>query len=824
MEVPFRTSPNTKRPVPVQDFVRQSSTAAEQSGASLAAATVQIANTIGTVGGLMKQQASAAMRMGVLQSFSEFNTQVDQRLVELQQNADPRLGNYAEIATANYDKWEQEWLKTVPDEFHDEFAVRSAQSRENVARQSLAFQYENTDNYFRQGIIDQLDRSKLALDQDGSIANLDSQRAAVDEYIDSTTLTEAEKVAKRREAYRQLESISYATEVRRGNIEAGALGVGTGAGTAVDLILEFDGASMENGLDYGTNRELLTERVREAEVGAATEVGEVWAELPDNVQAVLTSIHDDLGELPNGVIDAVKNGDLTQLVGEIRALGGERRELEASIAEGNAELPAGMLDADPRFANIPYEDRLALRRDAEMRLASELEADRKAQAAAEEAQRNALMVGIMDGTAGQYHIDEAREMGWLADYDDIKKAQDALDKKAADVNSSLIMQQHVQMGIPINPGSEDDRNMFNAYIGAEGIDALRQRNADYVTQVVVPAVRSAGDLPTETVGLLTGMMRAQDPQMALFALDTLSQLEQASPEAYQARVSPEVAGDVEYWRSVKDYYPQQEVLNSIRGGTTQEERTRTTMLRQEARDLLGEQPLFGDVVSQLGDLPGWRWGDPTLTPGATAMLEVDFNGLFEREFARDGNLEAAKGRAVKALGRVWNTTDIGGQQTLMRYPPELIGYETWNGSHEWITEQGRADLGLEPGQNFQLISDEQTKAEYQAYQPGGARPSYLAVYSDAEGNLRQALDENGMPKRIFFEITDEMNAEKLTQFEAKQEQLAYDTAVRTYEDARKLWRRTGTPIPPEIQEAYDAAVEAKGPPRNTMMVFQGWGQ
>src|SRR5690606_16597432 len=113
-------------------------------------------------------------------------------------------------------------------------------------------------------------------------------------------------------------------------------------------------------------------------------------------------------------------------------------------------------------------------------------------------------------------------------------------------------------------------------------------------------------------------------------------------------------------------------------------------LRTEARSILNEEPLFNDVISQLGDMPGWRFGEPTLTPGAQPMLQSDFNTLFEREYARDGNKEQAKQRAIKALGRIWNTTDIGGQQTLMRYPPELVGYETWNGSHEWITEQGRA--------------------------------------------------------------------------------------------------------------------------------------
>jgi hypothetical protein len=246
------------------------------------------------------------------------------------------------------------------------------------------------------------------------------------------------------------------------------------------------------------------------------------------------------------------------------------------------------------------------------------------------------------------------------------------------------------------------------------------------------------------------------------------------------------------------------------------------MLQKEARDLINANTVQFDPIAALGDNPAWRLGDPIMTTGQRQVITSDFNQLFEREYARDGNAEAAKQRATKALGRIWQTTEIGGQQLLMRYPPELVGYETWNGSHDWITEQGRAELGLQPNQQFQLISDEQTKSEFQAWQAGtGPRPSYLAVYTDETGQLRQAIDANGAPQRIFFEITPEMNAEKAAQMEQEALALEKDEFMRTYNAAQRHSLQTGTPIPQELVNEFERWQQVLPDRPNPMFVFMG---
>lgn len=811
MRVPTQITPRTRRSPEGRSFVRNAGTAGPESGIRLAQGLMQAGQTLGTVGGLLTEQATKAQRFGTLQSYSAFTQEVDKKFEELKRSSDPAQGNFADQAMAVYSNMETEWLKTVPDIFHDEFKTRAADTKAAAARAALAFQYERTDAFFKQGVTEAVDNAQLSLDQDGSLANLDRQRALIDEFIDATDLTEAEKTAQRRTAYQQIESTSYISEVTRERLDVGALGVGSAPGRAADLIATFDGTSMENGLSYEENTDLLAGRVTEAEQIAVEGVGslERWMAMPDRARAALISLTDDLGELPASVKKAVDEGDLMAVATAVAELGGDRRTIEAQTILGTRDMPEGRLDADPRFANIPYEDRLALRADAERRAAAMQTAEAKAAKAANDAAVNDLMNGLVFGDYGQFEIDQAVESGVLSDYDARKKAQDALDKGDNQLRLIQEGQQKISLGIEFNPDSKKDRDMLNAMVGPQGIVAIQNMDENFVRNILIPLGQKSKDLPTEAVGQLTGMMRSNDPQRALFALDTLAQLEQSSPAGYQARVKEADAADVEYWQTVKDYYPQEEVFATIRGGTTQEERTRVTMLREEARKLVKDGDVAPNLVSALGDLPQWRMGDPATVAGTSQLLASDFNQLFEREYSRDGNSAAAEQRAIKALSRVWHTTGIGGEQLLMRYPPELAGYPTWNQSYDWMTEQGRTELGLDGGTTFQLISDEQTKSELQNWQGGaGEAPSYLVVYKDETGNLVTPRDETGKVKRLFFEITPEMEAEKLAITNNSLKALDDQAFLIRYNAALHHSLSTGTPIPPAIQQEYEDRTNA----------------
>lgn len=839
MRVPTSVTPRTQRASGETPFVRNTRGAATQSSAALGNQLIAAGNTIGSVGGLFRQQAEQAKRFGVMQNFSAFTATVDQQLAEMKRNADPAQGNFADVATATYSNWEADWLKSVPDEFYDEFATRAADIKARVARDAMAFQYERTDEYFRQGMNDLLETSLPFLDQDGSVANLAARKAEFDERLSATTLTEAEQISLRRQGYVKMESAAYKAEMRRGNIQAASLGVGSAPGEAVDLLLEFDGASLENGLDYETNRELLGERVKEAEAAAVAGIGsaERWGMIPSHARGAIISVVDDLGGMPEELKIAIDSGDLETVASVIANLGGdeERRAVEARIILGLEGTPEGFAEADPRFANIPYEDRLSLRADAEREAASIQTAEQKAAIAAQKASINELEVGLMDGKFGQYEIDQAREDGWLTDAADIKRLQKVLEDEVSGLRATQMIQGLINSGQTGNSADEDFRKAFNAYVGTEGEDALRQRDPAYVRDVLIPATRTLGDLPTDTVGLLGTMTRAQDPAQALFALDTLSQLEQASPEAYIARVPEAIRGDVNYWRSIKDFYPQDEVLSSVRGGTTQEERTRVKMLQDEARELIGTgklpEALFSsnkvEILTRFdptGELArgGWLTSDAITVAGVDRALDRDYQELFITEYARDGNAKAAKDRATDMLQTLWKVTDLGGQRQLMRYPPELVGYQTWNNSYDWITAQGlevlRENAPNRTIETFQLISDEQTRSEFQAWQSGnGAPPSYVVAYTDENGQLRGPTRQNrgaggeqfdtGVPMRLNFEITPEMDAQKGAQLATVTSNQENERFMVTYNMALTHSLATGVPIPAEIQDEYNRRIE-----------------
>jgi len=828
LKIPGGVTPRTQRETQGKNFLRNVSSAGTASQSALGNQLVQFGNTLGTVGGLLTEQAKAARKFGTLASYADFQTSVNERMEALKRDANPALGNFAEIAQAEYNNWESDWLDTVPYEFYEEFKARSLDTKTAIARESLAFQYERTDEYFRQGMQDNLNTALVNLDQDGSIANLEAVRLQLDEQLANTALTEAEKLAIQRKMYSAIESIAYKTEVRRGNLDVGALGVGSAPGRAVDLLMEFDGASLDNGLTYDENQQLLGERVKEAERIASAAAGSIdrWAAMPERARAVLISLADDLGEIPTSVKQAIESGDLEAVAAAVAGLSateGDRRDTEAGIILGQTDMPEGQLDADPRFANVPYEDRLALRADAEREAAAQQAAETAAAKAAQEASINSLMLDLHDGNAGQFEIDQARESGTLSDYNDVKRAQDLLDKRDGDLRAVQNIQSMVNNGIVGNPADEDFRNAFNTYVGEAGKQALLDKNPDYVQQVLVPAVRQLGDLPTDTVGQLTAMTRSQDPAQALFALDTLSQLQQASPEAYNARVTEEMRRDVAYWQGVKDYYPEDEVLSSVRGGTTQEERVRNEALSAEAEKLVSEGKVKFDA-GQLGVGTGgfFGFGNAGISTPARVAMGADWQQIFELEYQRDGDQNAAMKRTYDAMKTIWSTTEVGGQKSVMKYPPELAGYKPWNGSMQWVTDQGRAELGIEG--NFTLISDEQTKQELTDFQAGSnVRPSYIVSHLDDNGEIVFPTDENGQVQRMFFEVTPEMEAEKAAGFAQEQRRTEYEAFQRVYDDARRHSLQTGVPIPDELTEEMDQWLEEFPGPRNSMSVFGNWG-
>lgn len=468
------------------------------------------------------------------------------------------------------------------------------------------------------------------------------------------------------------------------------------------------------------------------------------------------------------------------------------------------------LDTDPAYARIPYEDRIALRADGQREAKAQLTQDLQIRQAEMKQQQDTLYTALFDGKAGQADIDRARMSGILGSYEEITKAAGILKRRDEGITLEQSAVQKLVAGGIWNPQDSDDKKMLNALVGDKGKEAIGQGNKQYFTDNVVPIVERAKDIPTDVSGTLQAMLRSNNQQQALYALDALSQLQRASPEAYADRISSEVQRDVERYTLLRNVMPQDELLRTIRGGFTQEERQATLVRRKEGEDLLakkdGRTPKIESVVKEVvGEFDDWFSARPDMlknAPGAQAVERFS-NLIWLEEYAKHGNADLATELVKKAAKARFGVTELGGSKVLMELPPEKAGYRQIAGSHQWIDKQLKEELKLPADQKYELMMDEQTRQEYANFQKGGRPPSYNVILKDANGVLRAVFDDKGKPRRMYFQPSASDLQKELDFTLEKNESAVNEQFINEFERMRVYSKATGVPVPAELEADYN---------------------
>lgn len=703
-----------------------------------------------------KQRSGSIDRFKALTDFSRFQTATNEALVEAKRTADPSGKGYVQTAESVYDKEAANYLASVPDQLKPEFESKLSETKRNVIGDSLTFQYQAGDAMFRQGIDDEYQKALKGLDPKtgGDPTQLEAYRQHMGEIIGSTDLSELEKQDLARKVNMGLEGVGYKATYAK-QVAAGATGASGGAASVLrheegfrdtpywdtnhyrvgfgsDTVTLADGSVHEVTKGMKVSREDaerdLQRRVKtEFEPAAAKAIGaEAWNALSGNAKAAIVSVTYNYGHTPAEVVAAAKNGNVEALASAVAGLGSnkDRRQREAAMIRGGGE-PTAPVDSDPAFANLSYEDRSNLQKDATSEVAAAQAAAAKAEKEAAAAKTNALYNGINDGVMGATDVDAGRQEGWLTDFDAIKKAQDLIKQRDETVNlRGQGLAKLIDDNAIWDPTDDKDRKMLNAVIGKDGLAKIGEGDQNYVTNGVVPLVGSSHDIPTDVVGTLTGMTRSSNQQKAFFALDTLNQLQAADPTAYKSRVPDDLAAKAEAYRTHKDLYPADELMGIINGGTDQQTRQANAILEKEAQSILSAdksgtstlQTLVSGVVGSYGG----TFSSPALSgvPAFARGLSLDYQTAFTDGYKKFGNQDDADAYAKKILQRSWAVTSVGGQNTLMKYPPEITGYKPMSGSMEWIGTQLRDELKLPADAKFDLVSDDQTKQEFAKWQRG----------------------------------------------------------------------------------------------------------
>lgn len=758
--------------------------------------------------GQIKERDEKTNRFNALTALNDFESETNLQQTELKRNADPSGKDFAKTASELYDKRAEDFLGSkIPQDLREEFRYRLSENRQRTLNDAYDFQYKAGDAWFRKGIDEQLNKARTAISADP--ASLPEWQTKMDEVIAATDLSEIEKADLREKVHISMVGTEYYETVKKATLDAQDAGVpnfDNDLDAAKALIRKEENFAPGTYWDVNAHRagygsdtitrdgkhipvkkgDKITREEAEADLeyrlqereGAAVrkQLGDKWNGLPNNVKAALYSVGYNYGSLPSNVAKAARSGDMEALAAEVEGLGANktRRSREAAIIRGSRSI-----DLSEKYAAIPFDDRVKIRDAAEREAKSEYTDQLKLLNAQQKEQRDTLYTGLYDGTKNELDIAAARETGLLSSYDQIAKADKILKKRTEEIDLSTgFTEKFLKGNTPYDPTDKDNKKMYNSYIGPQGLNKLASADKDYFSNTVMPAFEQVGAMAPDVAGLLQGMMRSGTSKYRLFALDALSQLQDANPTAFSAQVPDALEKQVDYWDARKGLVPDQEdLLRNLDGGQTQEERQRRLALRQEAEAIITKRedgvPKIDEVMKDvLGTFDQAWFSDPEFSgnPERKAAMYDEFKTLFVDSYELYGTPEEAQAAAVKTMKKTWGVAPVGAG-VVMKYGPDKVGYRPGpDGSYSWIDNQLRTEFKLGTDSTYELVSDDTTRQEMELFNQGKIDhpPSYMVMTQDANGVWR-ALGDDGAADRIYFKKPPELMQQEANELDVRNE-------------------------------------------------------
>ena len=790
---------------------------------------------IGAASRAAQERQDKSARFTALKDLADFTTQTNMELEELKRNTPPDKNNYFAAAREHYEKREAEFLaRNVPPDLQEEFSFRTNSVKQSILSDAFQFEISQKDSYFREGINTVLDDAKKSIALDPTDGNVAAQESRILETIATSELPEVEK----RELLKQAKVAVAALHYKVMNREKALTGT---QGAVFDTIRgeegfrskpyrdtrtsdgSFAGYRVGYGSDTitfpdGTYRKVrptdvitredaerdLRRRV-ETEFGprVKSQIGaDAFNALDEGSQAALISVAYNYGALPVSVIKASATGDKSKLARAVAGLGANpnRRRREAQLISGVRVASRDNLDTDPRYDVIPFEDRITLRQDAQ----KEANAQRASEAAQAkelyQTQFNELMTGIHDGRYGQTEIDNARENGWLTDINDILKAESLYEKSVEDAKNQRAFAEAFGNPNYLVTDTKEDRDLLNA-----GVPDARQRisagDTNYISDRIVPIAQWAKDIPTDVSDLLNAMARSTNAQQSQFALESLKLLQEQAPEAFNKRIDEAAQKKLDRYSVMSQYMDGPAVQERLRGGIDAADRALRDQLRKDASKIVVESDQYKNITNLFDTAFTF---EPSADGSTKAALQQDYQVLFQENYSVMADPEMAHEATTKQLMRIWGPTELGGRgKMLVKYPPQLMGYLP--SRENFVNMQVREELGLKPGDTYQLKGDEQTLREFQEYRDGrrSRLPSYWVVRFDENGQIKMAEDGFGLATRWSFEMTDGMKSMERAEFDRKNVEYTYWKKLNEVKAAQDSSLQVPDELLDELKEAEE---------------------
>lgn len=720
---------------------------------------------------LIADKAEAAIqRFEALRKLTDFQTGIQSEITEFKKGMDPTDTTFLSRVGDHFRERENKFLGSLPIELQDEFSFRTNQMRQSIVPDVENYVQKVRGEYFVQGIDQQAEILKSEFSQQPDDALLEGFQDKLDELIEAADISEPAKALIKKQWRHDLEAISLKRNVRNGTTTVlDAAGKPAEAATALTSAAQELGVdpvelaaviSYETGGTFSTsvaggkggNYLGLIQFGPEERKKYGVKEGQSFSEQMKSVVAYLKdrgfkpgmSLEDLYSTInagtPGRLAASDGNNTVAGHVAEIR-----KSHLKNAQAFIKGQLQPDGIMTDPMYDNLTYSEKVALINDGQKEANELFAAQEKARKAERAAFENQLFIGLEYGTKGLADIQEAYETGaGLQDYDQLKKANDIYERRNEDAINARNFQMALEGKSFFDPTDTDMMKNYNAWVGKQGLEQINAMNQDYVLNTLQPSIEKTKVIPTDVVGALTGMSRSNDPKAQAFALNTLANFEDISPQAYD-KVPANVQSDVNLWRRWKDVLPQDELFMEINGGYNAEQRAVKKAYRDEAEKVYTDpkSDAFMDTGMLLKEFdPGIFASTPQL-PNiwfAAKGLQSDYQETFLHEYVRNnGNVEAAKTSTLQQMKSRWSVSQFGGTGTLMKNAPEKR-YPSVAGTHDWLEAQARSEPQIadqiKPTDRLQLVSDGQTQREIDA----GQSPSYVMIRTD----------EYGVPHEVTF--------------------------------------------------------------------------
>jgi hypothetical protein len=334
-----------------------------------------------------------------------------------------------------------------------------------------------------------------------------------------------------------------------------------------------------------------------------------------------------------------------------------------------------------------------------------------------------------------------------------KTAEDIAEKKAsADMMTRIASGQQA-----FDPQNKEQMKMLDKGFVATGGDKLLAAGDANVITSLAKMAKEYGAVPTTATSMLNGMALSGDDAQQIFALQSVSMIEEARPGTF------EVSGAQKELRSQADDF---RYLTSGANGLgltpedaikrIQQQRNPDFKEKAEARKtaLTGKNGLLSKrTEGELADAfdQSW-WSDPAIgNPRDRDVIMAAYKKDFEAHYVRTGDEQMAVKAALADMKRNYGITRLSGDgaQRLVKNPIELR-VPAIDGKHDWVKEQALADIKATTGKDIpaENLFFENTRQTEESVSRGGVTtgntPPYAFYWVNSETGLYETI-----PGKVF---------------------------------------------------------------------------